>query len=181
MKKIMLVLAAFVTLSINAREFKDVVSAQAAQVNRVSNEDLVLELPRFVFSHTNTKINIHFKNPMHDKLSSNGYKLHFIVNGNDQLVQFDQSGSGSLACTFKADNQLTVLFEDASLKEEISVISIWYMVLPLVGLFLFLGYKLTFSKKKFTVIPSENGNSHKAEMARNSNLKLVREEEEVLA
>lgn len=181
MKKIFVVLVSVLALSVSAREFKDVINAQAAQVNRVGNDDIQLELPKFVFSHTNTKIAIRFKNPIHDKLVSNGYKLHFIVNGTDELVQFDQDGAGSITCTFKADNKLNVLFEDVNYTRELSVISIWYLVMPLVGLFLFLGYKLTFSRKKMTVITNREVAEHKAEMAvKSSNLKLVKEEEEVL-
>jgi hypothetical protein len=181
MKKIFVVLVSVLALSLSAREFKDVINAQAAQIERVSNEDVLLELPKFVFSHTNTKIGVRFKNPMHDKLVSNGYKLHFIVNGNDELVQFNQDGTGNITCTFKADNKLNVLFEDVNFTRELSVISIWYLILPLVGLFLFLGYKLTFSRRKMTVITNNTGVSEqKADPAVKSNLKLVKEEEEVL-
>ncbi len=183
MKRILLVVVSFfVFTTLNAREFKDVASSQAAQINRVDNNDFVIELPRFVFSHTNTKIGIKFKNPAHDKLVSNGYKLNFIVNGADQLVEFDQNGTGNLSCTFKADNKLSVLFEDASYVKELSVISIWYMVLPLMGLFLFLGYRLAFSKKKFTVVSSNEVSEEEFKKSgKTSRLKVVTEEEEVLA
>lgn len=177
MKKILVVIVAMFTLTISAREFKDIATAQGAQINRVSNDDITLELPKFVFSYTNTRIQIHFRNPQHDKLVSNGYQLHFIVNGNDQLVQFDSEGTGSLLCTFKGDNKLTVLFEDASFTQELSVISIWYMVLPLVALFAFLGYKLTFNRRKLKVVSQ---NSEAETFIKNSSLKIVKEEEEVL-
>jgi hypothetical protein len=184
MKKILLVLVSVLALSVSAREFKDVISAQAAQVNRVDNEDLAIELPRFIFSHTNTKINIRFKNPMHDKLVSNGYKLPFIVNGTDQLVQFDQAGVGSIACTFTNDNKLTLLFENASFSQEVPVISIWYMVLPIVVLLLVIGYKLAFSRKKLTVITStevvEAEQKREVYARATSNMKVVKSEEEVL-
>jgi len=182
MKKVLIILVSLLTLSISAREFKDIASAQAAQINRVGKEDIQLVLPRFIFSHTNTKITIKFKNPAHDKLVSNGYKLHFIVNGNDQVVEFDQEGEGSVTSIFTSDNKLSVLFEDASFTEELSVISIWYMVLPLAGLFLFLGYRLTFSRKKMTLVSNRDVTSQKASLAgKVSNLKLVKEEEEVMA
>lgn len=184
MKKVLVVLVCFLALTISAREFKDAINAQAAQIERVDNGDLAIELPRFVFTHTNTKINIRFKNAQHDKLVSNGYKLHLIVNGADQLVQFDQSGVGSMTCTFTADNRLTVLFENASFTQEVAVISIWYMILPVVLLFLFLGYKLAFARKKLTVITSDEVAEAEEKMdvyGRASNMKVVREEEEALA
>lgn len=182
MKKIVVLLISFLTLSVTAREFKDVISAQAAQVNRVNNEDFSVELPRFVFSHTNTRIQVKFKNPMHDKLVSNGYKLNFIVNGADQVVEFGQDGVGNITYTFKADNKLSILFEDASYTQDISVISVWYMILPLVGLLLFLGYKLAFTRRKLTVVSNREVTEHKAEVVvRASGMKLVKEEEEALA
>ncbi|HXB41154.1 MAG TPA: hypothetical protein VNZ49_11480 [Bacteroidia bacterium] len=178
MKRFLFVIVSVFTLSaLNAREFKDVASAQAAQINRVSNDDITLELPRFVFSHTNTKIAIKFKNPVHDKLVSNGYKLHFIVNGGDQLVEFDQQGAGNLNCVFKADNKLSVLFENASFTKELSVISIWYMVLPLVGLFLFLGYRLAFARRKMKIVSTNKNGENAAQPLKASNLKVVKEEE----
>lgn len=185
MKKILIVLVSFLALSLNAREFKDAaISAQAAQVNRVDNEDISVELPRFIFTHTNTKINIRFKNPMHDKLVSNGYKLHFIVNGEDQPVQFDQAGVGSVTCTFANDNKLTLLFENASFSQEVPVISIWYMVLPIVVLFLLIGYKLTFARRKMTVITNNEVVETEQKMdvysRASANLKLVKGEEEAL-
>ncbi len=181
MKKILVLFAAFLALSVSAREFKDIISAQAAQVNRVNNDDMSIELPNFIFSHTNTKVTIRFKNPIHDKLTSNGYKLNFIVNGNDQLVAFDQAGVGSFTYTFKKDDQLNILFEDASFNQEIPVISVWYMVLPLFGLLLFLGYKLAFSRKKMTVITNRGVIEQVNPGSKAGSLKLVKEEEEILA
>lgn len=181
MKKFLVLFAVILTLSVSAREFKDVISAQAAQVNRVNNDDMSMELPRFVFSHTNTKVTIRFKNPIHDKLISNGYKLNFIVNGSDQLVAFDQAGVGSFTHTFKKDDQLNIFFEDASFNQEISVISIWYMVLPLFGLLLFLGYRLAFSRKNMTLITNREVIEQANTSRKAGSLKLVKEEEEVLA
>ena len=179
MKKLVLAVVIILASTItNAREFKDLASARASLINRVGNDDITLELPRFVFSHTNTKISVKFKNPAHDKLVNNNYKLHFIVNGSDQVVEFDHAGAGSISCTFKADNKLSVLFEDVSFAKEVSVISIWYVVLPLAALFLFLGYRLAFSKKKFTVISNKDAEQEETSGGKkNSNLKVVREEE----
>jgi len=183
MKRIVLLFVSLLTLvSASAREFKDIISAQASQVNRVDNQDLDLELPKFIFSHTNSRVIVKFKNPAHDKLVSNNYKLHFIVNGNDQLVEFDHEGLGNITCTFNADSKLTVLFENASFTKNISVISIWYMVLPLAGLFLFLAYRVAFAKKKMTLITNKDVTERKIDATQKSGgLKIVKEEEELLA
>jgi hypothetical protein len=180
MKKILA--AAFIslfTLSISAREFKDAATAQGSQIDRISNADLSLELPRFVFSYTNTKIALRFRNPMHDKLVKNGRQLSFIVNGEDQLVQFDADGVGQLTCTFKGDNKLTVLLEEASFNRQVPVISIWYMVLPLIALFLFLGYKLMFAKTKLKVVAQQEAQDEEP-FIKTTDLKLVKNEEEAL-
>lgn len=179
MKRILAVLISLFTLSTIAREFKDAASAQGAQIDRVTNADLSLELPRFVFSYTNTKIAVRFRNPIHDKLISNGRQLHFIVNGEDQLVQFDQDGTGQLACTFKTDTKLTILMEDASFSQQVPVISIWYIILPLLGLFLFLGYKLLFAKTRLRVVAQQERAGDEA-FIKTSSLKVVKNEEEAL-
>lgn len=179
MKRILVVLISLFTLSTIAREFKDASTAQGAQIDRITNADISLELPRFVFSYTNTKIAVRFRNAMHDKLVANGRALHFIVNGEDQVVEFDHDGVGQLTCTFKGDNKLTVLLEDASFARQVPVISIWYMILPLLCLFLFLGYKLVFAKTKLRVVAQQEGAGDEA-FIKTTNLKLVKNEEEAL-
>lgn len=179
MKKIVIILVSLFTLSTHAREFRDAATAQGAQIDRITNADLALELPRFVFSYTNTKIAIRFKNPLHDKLVKNGRALHFIVNGADQLVQFNADGVGQLTCTFKGDNRLAVYIEEASFNQKVSVISIWYMIMPLVGLFLFLGYKLTFPRKKLKVV-TNNEPEERESFVQTTSLKVMKNEEEAL-
>jgi archaellum component FlaG (FlaF/FlaG flagellin family) len=180
MKRILLAVALFFSVAVQSREFVDPINSQSNQIARVSNEDISFEFPQFIFSHTNTTITVKFKNPEHVKLASNNYRLHFIVNGNDQIVAFDKKGEGTVTCIFKNTNKLSVLFEDVSYQMQLPVISIWYMILPLGGLLLFLMYKIAFAKKNMTL--SKRDITEKIiDTASKSNLKVVsRREEEVL-
>jgi archaellum component FlaG (FlaF/FlaG flagellin family) len=166
MKRILLAVALFFSVAVQSREFVDPINSQSNQIARVSN--------------TNTTITVKFKNPEHVKLASNNYRLHFIVNGNDQIVAFDKKGEGTVTCIFKNTNKLSVLFEDVSYQMQLPVISIWYMILPLGGLLLFLMYKIAFAKKNMTL--SKRDITEKIiDTASKSNLKVVsRREEEVL-
>ena len=156
MKRILLSLLLLCSISLSARELNDAAAkVVSGQIDRVNNNDVAFEFPQFIFSHTNTSITIKFKDVNHAKLLANKNKLHFIVNGNDQLVEFDKNGVGTFNCVFKSDNKLSVLFEDLSYNMQMPVISIWYMILPLGGLLLFLIYKITFSKKTLSVSKRE--------------------------
>lgn len=186
MKKIILsfvLLFSLFTITIHAREFVDPSSDAYKQMNRVNNSDITFEYPRFIFSHTNTVITMKFKDARHPKLEANNYKLHFIVNGNDQLVQFDKNGVGTFSTAFTNSNKLNVLFEDASYNMQMPVISIWYMILPLGGLLVFLLYKIAFSKKGLTVVSKIDVTEKHIENSE-TKFKIVniksREEEEIL-
>jgi hypothetical protein len=183
MNKIILLFAFFLSLvTVQGRELIDAATNQSKQINRVSNDDISFEFPHFIFSHTNTIFTIKFKDPQHPKLVSNNNRLHFIVNGNDQIVEFDKAGIGSVSCVFKSGNKLSVLFEDVSYNMQMPVISIWYMILPLGGLLLFLMYKIAFGKKNMTL--SKRDITEKViDTTTKSRLKVVsrkEEEEEVL-
>jgi hypothetical protein len=143
MNRILLTLTLICSIALlQAREYVDATYAQTSQVSRVGNDDIYFELPQFVFSHTNTSIVIKFKNPNHDKLRSNNNKLHFIVNGDDQLVEFDKNGTGTITTTFKNGDRLSVLFEDVAYNMQLPVISIWYILIPLGALLSFIVYKI---------------------------------------
>jgi len=183
MNKVVLAVVFFFSLfALQAREFNDPTSKQVIETNRVNNEDVSFEFPHFIFSHTNTVIGIKFKDANHPKLAANNNKLHFIVNGSDQLVEFDKNGAGTVSCTFKGSNKLSVLFEDVTYNMQMPVISIWYMVLPLGGLLLFLIYKIIFSKQGLSISKKEI-TERKINFSKKSHLRVVsrrEEEEEVL-
>ncbi len=181
-KIVLLFIFLFSLLALSAREFNDAINKQAGQTNRVNNDDVSFEFPHFIFSHTNTVITIKFKDPNHPKLTANNNKLNFIVNGDDQLVEFDKNGVGTVSCTFKGNNKLAVLFEDITYNMQMPVISIWYMILPLGGLLLFLIYKIIFSKQGLSISKKEI-TERKINSSEKSNLRVVsrkEEEEEIL-
>ncbi|MGZ3902521.1 MAG: hypothetical protein ACXVC6_02410 [Bacteroidia bacterium] len=179
MKKVLLALLFFTTLTVTqARELIDPVSNDSKQISRVGNNDITFEFPQFIFTHTNTSFTVKFKDPDHPKLAMNNSRLHFIVNGNDQLVTFDKKGEGTLTAVFKGNNKLSVLFEDVSYNTEMSVISIWYMILPLGALLLFIMYKIAFGKKNVTLSKVEITERIIDTTVRKPNLKVVRNVEE---
>ncbi|MGZ3942442.1 MAG: hypothetical protein ACXVOH_10335, partial [Bacteroidia bacterium] len=76
------------------------------------------------------------------------------------------------------NNKLSVLFEDVSYNTEMSVISIWYMILPLGALLLFIMYKIAFGKKNVTLSKVEITERIIDTTVRKPNLKVVRNVEE---
>jgi len=176
MKRNILTLTFLLTLfalNLQGREFIDPASTAYKQLMRVNSSDLSFEFPQFIFSHTNTVITIKFKDADHPKLAANNNMLHFIVNGDDQVVHFDKSGVGTVSCTFKGSNKLTVLFEDAAYNMQMPVISIWYILLPLCGLLLFLVYKIIFNKPNLSISKKDV-----TEKKIKSNLRIVSRQEE---
>ena len=179
MKRILIALI-FVSsfIALPARELIDPVSNESKQISRVNNNDITFEFPQFIFTHTNTSFTVKFKDPDHPKLAMNNGRLHFIVNGNDQLVTFDKKGEGTLTAVFKGNNKLSVLFEDVSYNAQMPVISIWYMILPLGALLLFILYKIAFGKKSVTLSKVEITERIIDTTVRKPNLKVVRNAEE---
>ncbi len=128
------------------------------EINRVSNADLKLEFPRFIFTHTQSKIIVSFENPKNAKLLANNRELHFIVNGEDRALQFDAQGKATLIYVFRDNNEFNILFEDAVFRFTLPVLSIWIPITPLLLLMLFLPlYILKIRKKKS--VPSDSSKS----------------------
>jgi hypothetical protein len=144
----------FLSLVISGREYPIV--ADKTSTGRLANEDIYFEYPHFIFSHTHTFITIKFKNPNHAKLRANDYKLRFIVNGDDQQVEFDKNGAGTLSATFTSHNKLSVALEDVTYNMELPVISIWYMLLPIILLLLALGYKIVTVNRGLRVLKKDS-------------------------
>ncbi len=148
MKKVLCVLVLLIAYTLNARQAEDKVSNTGGQINRLSNVDVSFQLPRFIFSNTNTRIVVKFNNPDNYKLAANKRVLNFIVNGSDQLVTFDEKGIGNFYYTFKGSNELQILLEDVNYTVQPEVISIWYIISPLLAILLFFGYKIILTVKK---------------------------------
>ncbi len=143
-----LILAVSTTLS--ARQLNETIkTAQGRQIDRIENNDVNFQLPRFIFNYTNTRVVIKFLNPNHSKLRENNYELNFIVNGADQKIIFDANGVGNFYYTFKNNvNTLQILSEDLNYTVQPNIISIWYIISPLLGLLLFFMYRIITSAKK---------------------------------
>jgi hypothetical protein len=148
MKKVLCVIALFISFGINARQLEDKISNTGGQINRLSNTDVYFQLPRFIFSYTNTRVIVRFNNPNNDKLASNNRTLNLIVNGEEQKVVFDDKGVGSFYYTFKDSNEFQVLFEDVNYTIQPEVISIWYIIGPLAAILLFFAYRIIISIRK---------------------------------
>lgn len=149
MKKILYVFVLLFSLNTVARQLEETVKpSESVQVNRVSNADVSFQLPRYIFSYTNTRVIVKFNNAANAKLLNNNYQLDLIVNGTNQQVVFDNNGVGSFYYTFKNDKALQILIDDVNYSVQPSVISIWYIICPLLFVFSFFGYRIFSARKK---------------------------------
>jgi hypothetical protein len=149
MKKILYVFVLLISFNVRARQLEETVKpAESFQSNRVSNADVSFQLPKYIFTYTNTRIIVKFNNPNSLKLINNNYELDLIVNGTNQKVVFDNNGVGNFYYTFKNDNALQILLEDVNYTVQPSVISIWYIISPLVAVLLFFSYRVILMRRK---------------------------------
>ena len=148
MKKVLCVLVLLISGALSAHQPDEKVDNIDEQITRLNNTDLSVQLPRFIFSYTNTRIIVKFNNPENTKLLANNHVLNFIVNGSEQQVTFDDKGVGNFYYTFKGSNELQILLEDVSYTIQPEVISIWYIVSLLAIILLFLVYRVILSIKK---------------------------------
>jgi hypothetical protein len=151
MKKILYVFILLISFNAQARQLEEAVRPiESAQSNRVSNADVSFQLPRYIFTYTNTRIIVKFNNPNNLKLINNNHELDLIVNGTNQKVVFDNNGIGNFYYTFKNDNALQILIENVNYTVQPSVISIWYIISPLVAVLLFFAYRVVLMRKNKT-------------------------------
>jgi hypothetical protein len=184
MKKILYIIAVLSSFNLCARPLEEAVKPiEIIQTNRINNADVTFQLPRFIFTYTNTRIIVKFTNPNNLKLVNNNYELDLIVNGTNQKVVFDNNGIGNLYYTFKNNNSLQILIEDVNYSVQPSVISIWYIVSPLIITILFFAYRIAATVKKNKtprLIVKRNLESTETEIRMYpSTLKVVRVKEEV--
>ncbi|HWY35074.1 MAG TPA: hypothetical protein VNX68_10535 [Nitrosopumilaceae archaeon] len=142
------------TISLQAKDFKEPITEPnesnltAVQLNRFANEDIEVKLPKYIFSHTNTKISFQFKNARHPKLLANNRVLSFIINGEDVPVNFDEKGLGSVNYSFSGDKGVSIYLEDFKYEASPSIIPIWYVIVPIILIIGLLGFKLYRSKSR---------------------------------
>lgn len=182
MKKVLCAVVVMFSLSLNARPLEEAVSPREAtyqQLNRINASDLSFKAPEFIFSHTNTRVSVQFKNPNSPKLLANNRQLDFIVNGSLQTVTFNDKGEGSFFYTFTDEKNLDILIEDLSYSVDASVISIWYVVMPILALFVLFVYMIAVSSKKRGALVVEHRNTSVLQSSLKPELKLVRVNEAV--
>ncbi len=121
---------------------QDEVNRAFTTINRIGNNDLEVIAPKYIFSNTNTKFLLQFKDVKNIKLTDNNYMLRFIVNGEDVAITFDEKGTGILNYTFTNKANLNIYFEDFKYESVQTVISIWYVILPIGVLSGILGFQL---------------------------------------
>ena len=149
MKKFLYIFVLLVSFNVKARELEEVVKpVETIQSNRINNTDVSFQLPQYIFTYTNTRVVVRFNNHNNPKLVSNNYELDLIVNGVNQKVVFDNNGIGNFYYTFKGDNTLQILIEDVNYTVQPYLISIWYIISPLVMVLLFFTYRAMLVRKK---------------------------------
>ncbi len=160
-----LLIALFIALSTNFTFATDDIETEQQEViespisptiNRIGNSDLDVTLPNYVFTNTNTKIQLQFKDAKNIKLTENNYSLRFIVNGEDIAVKFDEKGTGIINYTFVSNSGLSIYFEDFKYESTLNVISIWYVIIPIALLGFLLGFKLMKRKRSNSIENIEN-------------------------
>lgn len=129
---------------------------------RINNSALTVKVPKYIFSGLNTNIELAFNDPNNPKLIENNYELFFIINGEDVKVTFNKSGVGTFAYAFGESNKLDIYFEDFSYSESLHIIPLWYILAPVGGLVLFLGYKLVRSGRRNKLVMQEEESPIKA-------------------
>jgi len=151
MKKVLYIFVLLISFNIKARQLEETVKpTESFQSNRVSNADISFQLPKYIFTYTNTRVIVKFNNLNSPKLLNNNHELDLIVNGTNQKVVFDNNGIGNFYYTFKNDNILQILIEDVNYKVQPAVISIWYIISPLVAVLLFFVYRVVLMRKNKT-------------------------------
>ncbi len=151
MKKIILILASLFTIQLNAKEYNDAEAFDKQNnptLTTLTNSDLKVQLPEYIFSNTNTTITFEFVNPNNQKLIDNNYKLDFIVNGENQTVVFDNKGVGKIDIKFASSQSLSVFYENFAYKTNLSVIPLWMVITPILLLVSFIAFRIVRGKKK---------------------------------
>ncbi|HKC69259.1 MAG TPA: hypothetical protein VKG26_13570 [Bacteroidia bacterium] len=149
MKKILYAFVLLLSFNVKARELQETANpVESVQSNRITNADVSFQLPKYIFTYTNTRVVVKFNNPNSPKLLNNNYQLDLLVNGTNEKVIFDNNGVGNFYYTFKNDEALQILIDDVNYSVQPPLISVWYIVSPLLLVLLFFGYRIISAKEK---------------------------------
>lgn len=106
-------------------------------IDRISNDDVQINLPKFIFSFSDAVINVKFLNPEHTKLLLNKNKIEFIVNGEPVILNFI-NGEASFKHRFDKTNHISIYAEDMSFNKNVTVYPMWALLIPLILIVLYL-------------------------------------------
>lgn len=110
-------------------------------IARIKSNDIEVTVPSVIYTFIETDIKLKFKNPEHTRLLYNNNKISFIINGEDTILSFTNG-----ECTIKkkfttSDDAITIYTEEFSYRNNITPISLWYIIAPvllLIALIVFL-------------------------------------------
>jgi uncharacterized protein YhbP (UPF0306 family) len=110
-------------------------------IARIKSDDIEVTIPSVIYTFLDTEIKLKFKNPEHTRLLYNNNKVGFIINGDDTILSFVNG-----ECTIKkqfstSDKAITIYAEEFSYRNNITPISLWYIIVPvllLIGLIAFI-------------------------------------------
>jgi hypothetical protein len=114
-------------------------------IDRISNDDVDIIVPSFIFSFSEAEIKIKFHNPEHTKLLLNKNKVEVIVNGESKLLEF-VNGEASFKHKFDKSKTLSIYVEDLSFSKNVTVYPLWAILIPLIVIILYI-LKRLISKK----------------------------------
>ena len=100
-------------------------------IERIGNDDIEVSIPSLIFFFSDVDVKLKFKNPRHTRLLFNKNKIIFIINGEEKPLNFI-NGEVSFKKKFDKDNVLAIFTEGFSYNHEITVISLWTILTPIV-------------------------------------------------
>jgi hypothetical protein len=116
-------------------------------IDRITNNDIEVQLPSLIFTFKDAEIAIKFKNPQHTRLLVNEGKIKFIINGEDRELEF-HDGLATFNHSFANDKKLSIYTEEFGFSSKVTAYPLWVILAPLL---LLLGWivlrKINNSKK----------------------------------
>lgn len=100
-------------------------------IERIGNDDIEVSIPSVIFFFSDVDVKLRFKNPRHTRLLFNKNKIIFIINGEEKPLNFI-NGEVSFKKKFDKDKVLAIFTEGFSYNHEITVISLWTILTPIV-------------------------------------------------
>ncbi|MES2139079.1 MAG: hypothetical protein V4511_05185 [Bacteroidota bacterium] len=100
-------------------------------IERIDNDDIEVSIPSIIFPFNDVDVKLKFKNPNHTRLLFNKNKITFIINGEEKPLNF-VNGEVSFKSKFDKDRVLAIFVEEFSYNHEITVISLWTILSPII-------------------------------------------------